>query len=97
MRNGARELYYLSLEPRRMMAAKPTPDSGFPVANRTILFALSPTFDIDQFHTAFGLTPDGRSFVFLATSTNSRNTAVSRLVLVENWFTELRERLKGSR
>ena len=92
---NSRELFYLSPDPRRMMAAELAPGLRFSVANRTALFPLSPTLQIDQFHRAFELTPDGRSFVFRArSSTDARQTGQARLVLVEHWFTELRARLK---
>ena len=93
---NSRGLFYLSPEPRRMMHAELAPGPRFSVANRTALFPLSPTLQIDQFHRAFELTPDGRFFVFRArASTNARQTAESQLVLVENWFTELRALLGG--
>jgi len=78
-----------------MMDAELAPGPRFSVAKRTALFELSPILQIDSFHWAFELTPDGRSFVFRArASDNARQTTEERLVLVENWFTELRERLK---
>jgi len=92
---NSRELFYLSSDPRRMMAAELAPGPRFSVTSRTALFPLSPTLQIDQFHRAFELTPDGRSFVFRArSSTDARQTGEARLVLVEHWFTELRARLK---
>jgi len=80
-----------------MVEAELAPGPGGAVANRTVLFELSPSFVIDQFHTSFYLTPDGRSFVFRTTSTNSQRPGEGRLVLVQHWFTELRELMKKSK
>jgi len=89
-----RELFYLGAGRRWMMAAELAQGPGFVVTERTRLFELSPAIRIDQFHTSFELTPDGRSFVFRANlSATAPETAESRMVLVENWFTELRERM----
>ncbi|MGD8869359.1 MAG: protein kinase [Gemmatimonadales bacterium] len=93
--NG-RVLYYLSTEPRRLMAAELSPDSGFSVADRRMLFELNPTFQIFYYQTSFELTPEGNSFIFLSTtSTNARQTQEERPVLVENWFTELRQLMES--
>jgi eukaryotic-like serine/threonine-protein kinase len=92
---NSRTLYYLSPNPLRMTAADLAPGSQFAVTNRTTLFQLSPALQIDQFHTSFEVTPDGRSFVFIASqSPNGAATTEEHLILVENWFTELHERLK---
>jgi hypothetical protein len=91
---NSRELFYLSPDPRRMMDAELAPGPRFSVARRTTLFALSPILQIDSFHWAFELTPDGRSFVFRARASDNARQTAERLILVENWFTELRERLK---
>jgi Tol biopolymer transport system component len=94
---NSRVLFYLSPGPRRMVEAELAPGPGFAVANRTVLFELSPAFRIDQFHTSFYVTPDGRSFVFRTrASPDSRRTAEGRLVLVEHWFTELRQQMTES-
>ncbi len=93
---NSRALYYLSGEPRRMMAADLAPGSGFSVADRKALFELDPAFQVNYYHTSYGLTPDGNSFVFLSeSSTDVRQTREERLVLVENWFTELRELMES--
>jgi len=92
---SSRELFYLSPEPRRMMAAELASGDQFSVTARSALFELPPTLRVDQFHRTFELSPDGRSFLFLARySATSRQARDDRLVLIEHWFDELRERLK---
>jgi len=78
-----------------MIAAELAPGVQFSVTNRTTLFELPPMLRIDQFHRTFELSPDGRSFLFLARhSTAFRQATDDRLILVEHWFGELRERLR---
>jgi Tol biopolymer transport system component len=90
----SRVLYYLSPNPLRMTAADLSPGSQFSVAGRATLFALNPAFRIDQFHTSFEPTRDGH-FVFVASpSASAGTTAAEHLILVENWFAELRERME---
>jgi len=95
---NSRVLYYLSAGRRQMTAAELARGSGFEIANRRVLFDLRPTFQVLYYQTSFEVTPDGNAFLFLSTSsTSARQTDEERLILVENWFTELRERLQGSR
>ncbi len=90
-------LYYLSSERRHMMAAQLAPGPGFAVADRRTLFELDPTFRVLYYQTSYEPTPDGSSFVFVARSgTNAGPAGEERLVLVQNWFTELRQLLAAS-
>jgi serine/threonine-protein kinase len=88
-----RELYYL-LPDRTLMAARIDAGATFTVLDREPLFALDQSIATDAWHTSYELTPDGRQFVFIsAPAMVAGAESGGRLVLVENWFTELKERL----
>jgi serine/threonine-protein kinase len=90
--NG-REIYYLSPD-RNMMVARIDAGTMFAVLDRAPLFALDQAIGIDAWHTSYEPTPDGRGFLFIATPARITGGAGGgRLVLVDNWFTELKERL----
>ena len=61
---------------------------------RRPLFSLSPDdyLDDNTYYTPFDVGPDGR--FIMARRVRSENES-SPLIVVENWFTELRQRLKG--
>jgi len=63
--------------------ARPT----FEVLSRAPL--LADRYDGDMPHTNYDVTPDGRRFVLVAS-----DTAAGSAVVVVNWLTELRARLK---
>jgi serine/threonine-protein kinase len=86
-----KELYYLN--GNRLIAARLVTSPTFGVTQRTPLFSVA-EFDLDLFHTSYQVTPDGRFFVFLASPDRlAHRQSTGRLVLVNNWFTELRARL----
>jgi serine/threonine-protein kinase len=88
-----RELYYLSPD-GNMMAAQVETGATFAVLDRAPLFRLDQAIAVDAWHTSYELTGDGEHFLFIsAPSALIAGSGAGRLVLVENWFTELRERL----
>jgi serine/threonine-protein kinase len=89
-RNG-RELYFV--DGARKMTAVPVAGGAEPnLGERHTLFALSPDdyLDDNTYYTPFDVGPDGRFII--ARRINSSGDAPPLLV-VENWFTELRQKL----
>ncbi|HUL70208.1 MAG TPA: protein kinase [Gemmatimonadales bacterium] len=85
------ELYFLN--GNQLIAARIVTAPTFAVAQRTPLFSVA-DYDIDFYHQSFEVTPDGRSFLFLASTDRLAHRAnTGRLVLVSNWFAELKTRL----
>jgi len=86
-----RELYYLN--GTQLIAARIVTSPGFGVAQRTPLFPVG-DFDIDVYHTTYEPTPDGRFFLFMASRDRlAHRERTTRVVLVDNWFADLRARL----
>jgi serine/threonine-protein kinase len=88
--NG-RELFYLDGQ-ARLIAAQVQSGPTFTVGTLTPLFDAS-SYVLDPFHQSYDVTPDGRSFVF-AKSRQQAGAAPARLVWVDHWFSEVRDRLK---
>ena len=85
------ELYYLN--GNQLIAARIVTAPTFAVAQRTPLFSVA-DYDLDFYHQSFEVTPDGRSFLFLASTDRlAHRESTARLVLVNNWFSELKARL----
>ena len=88
--NG-RELFYLDGQ-TRLIAAQVQSGPTFTVGTLTPLFDAS-EFVLDPFHQSYDVTPDGRSFVF-AMGRKEAGAAPARLVWVDHWFSDVRDRLK---
>ncbi len=85
------ELYFLN--GNQLIAARIVTTPTFSVAQRVPLFSVA-DFDIDFYHQSFEVTPDGKSFLFMASTDRlAHRESTGRLVLVNNWFAELKTRL----
>jgi serine/threonine-protein kinase len=85
------ELYFLN--GNQLIAARIVTAPTFAVTLRTPLFSVV-DYDIDFYHQSFEVTPDGRSFLFLASTERlAHRQSTARVVLVNNWFAELKTRL----
>ncbi len=84
-----RELYYVDGSVR-LVAARIPAGSAFQVQELTPLFDVS-GFSLDNFHQTYDVLPGG-GFLFLRPQA-SQAAAARPLVLVENWFADVRARL----
>ena len=87
-----RELYYLDAG-RRMIAVSVTTSPSFAAGDRHPLFDAS-GFTLDDFHTPYDITPDGRFFIFAAPRQLSAAVRPPSMVRVDHWFRDLEARLK---
>jgi Tol biopolymer transport system component len=89
-----RELFYLDSD-ARVVAAEVSAGAGVTVAvgRRTPLFDAS-GLELDNFHTSFSVTPDGRTLMFLSRRRPAAAEMDARVVWVDDWFQDLRERLR---
>ncbi len=85
-----RELFYLDPN-NRMMAAEVVPGANFTVSSRTPLFDAT-GFTYIGYHQVFDVTKDGH-FVHFGLVGPAARTA-TKLVEVDNWFADIRARLK---
>jgi Tol biopolymer transport system component len=86
-RNG-RELFYLNGK-GEMTTLAVEPGPGFSVGQAKVLFSASP-FVIGNNAGVYDVSPDGRRFVMVRPATGAGE---SELVVVQNWFEELRARV----
>jgi eukaryotic-like serine/threonine-protein kinase len=86
-RNG-RELFYLNGK-GEMTTLPLVPGPGFAVGQPKVLFSASP-FVIGNNAGVYDVSPDGRRFVMIRPATGAGE---SELVVVQNWFEELRARV----
>ena len=86
-RNG-RELFYLNGK-GEMTTLALAPGPGFSVGQPKVLFSASP-FVIGNNAGVYDVSPDGRRFVMIRPATGAGE---SELVVVQNWFEELRGRV----
>jgi Tol biopolymer transport system component len=89
-----RELFYLDSY-ARVVAAEVSAGAGvtLSVGRRTPLFDAS-GLELDNFHTSFSVTPDGRTLMFLSRRRPAEAEMDARVVWVDDWFQDLRERLR---
>jgi len=90
---SGRELFYVDGK-NRMVAAEVTTDGGFHVTGHHTLFSLN---DRNLYAAAnyacYDVSPDGKRFVMLQVGGNGSGS--HHLVVVENFFTELRRKMGG--
>jgi serine/threonine-protein kinase len=91
-RNG-RELFFV--DAGRQMTVVPVAGGSEPhFGQRRPLFRLSEDVYLDEntYYTPFDISPDGQRFI-MARRASSAGGEVAPLIVVENWFTELRQTL----
>jgi tRNA A-37 threonylcarbamoyl transferase component Bud32 len=86
----SRELFYLD-GTDRLVAAQIRKGPTFEVTELRPLFDAS-GLTIDPFHQSYEVLSGGRGFLFLRQRQTSRTAAVPPVVLVENWFADVRAR-----
>ncbi|MEJ2503692.1 MAG: protein kinase, partial [Gemmatimonadota bacterium] len=85
-----RELFYRTPN-ADLISARYVTDQSFAVSERVALFSTE-SYDSDPVHPTYDVSVDDRRFLF------ARNTGdEGNLVLVQNWFQELLERVEGDR
>ena len=90
--HSGRELFFGDAD-GRLVAAEVETASGFRVLERETLFALSEYFSIEGTD-FYDIAPDDQRFLMArVVGTLGSSGDDDRFILVENWFTELRERL----
>ena len=89
---SGRELFFLDGR-ARLIAAQVQAGTTFAVGDLVPLFDAA-RFARDEFHQSYEVTPDGRSFLFALSRRPADGGASTRLVWVDHWFTDLRERLR---
>jgi Tol biopolymer transport system component len=86
------ELYYLRPD-GRLIAAQVQATPTFAVTGLVPLVDAS-GFVIDNFHTSYAVTPDGRAFVFLSPRRLAVQGRGPQIVWVDRWFRDLAARLR---
>ena len=92
--NG-RELFFVDAQ-RRMISLPFTPGPVPKLGERRTLFQLASDIYLweNDYYTPFDVSPDGRRFL-MARRVEATTAGRAPLVVVDNWFTELRQRLAG--
>jgi serine/threonine-protein kinase len=87
------ELFFLDGQQNLSVAqVQATAAATLNVGRATQLFDAS-GFEYDAFSKSFAVTPDGDAFLFIARRRTAEGDNAPRMVWVENWFTDLEERL----
>ena len=87
----SRELFYRSSQ-QELLAAQVEASPAFHVSETLTLFPVSAYLD-DATHSMYAVSRDGQRFLFGRQDLEQQGNA-TRLILLENWFTELRPLLE---
>jgi serine/threonine-protein kinase len=91
--HSGRELFYMN-DAREMVAAQVETAPSFAVRERRVLFPIASGYRLSANYTAYDVTPDDRRFVMVrAVSSWNEEAAPGALILVENWFEELKAKV----
>ncbi len=88
-----RELFYLDLVTNELRVSQLRLAPAFEVVERRRLFGIQ-SFQIDPYHQSYDVLPGGRGFVFIRPRAFTETAVQPVLVMAENWFADLRSRLK---
>ncbi len=92
--HSGRELFFMDNSRVLIAAEFDTDSSGSPVGEKQTLFTLPPRYSVSPANTVYGVAPDDQRFLMARPYQGSAGeTFVSELVLVQNFFEELRERV----
>ncbi len=87
------QLYFMD-GARNLVAVSVTGRGAISVGRQQVLFP-APSFDVDAYHPAFAVDPNGKRL--LVTNRSGTTGADLNLVLVQHWFEEIRGRFRGER
>ena len=87
--HSGRELFYVN-SANELVAVQVSTDPVFALGQQEVLFSVA-AYMRNPAYALYDVSPDDRRFVMLRIG-GRENTAASELILVENWFEELRER-----
>jgi serine/threonine-protein kinase len=92
---SGRELFFVDVQ-RRMTSVPFTAGTPPRFGDRRVLFTMSSDLYLweNDYYTPFDISPDGRRFL-MARQLPATGGSDSQLIVVENWFTELRQKLAG--
>ena len=76
-----------------MMVAALDTGPPFTVGERRALFPLGTEYVLSLDYTAYNVTPDDQHFLILRVTATGDESMTGRLIIVENWFEELRARV----
>ena len=91
--HSGRELFYVN-GASELVAVQVSTDPGFALGQQEVLFSVA-GYMRHSAYAMYDVTPDDQRFMMLRIG-NEENAAASELILVTNWFEELRERLGGN-
>jgi eukaryotic-like serine/threonine-protein kinase len=92
---SGRELFFVDVQ-RRMTAVPFTPGSPPRLGERKVLFTLPSDLYLweNDYYTPFDISPDGQRFV-MARQIEAAGADQAPLIVVDNWFTELKRKMAG--
>ena len=88
--HSGRELFYRN-GVNELVAVQVSTDPAFALSQQEVLFS-AVAYMRNLAYTLYDVTPDDQRFVMLRIG-DDENAVASELILVENWFEELRERM----
>ena len=92
--HSGREIFYRN-GASEMMVAQVSGSPGFPVANRQVLFSISPELmAAAYFTTPWDVSPDDQRFLMVRSRGPTTDQTGASLILVTNWLAELEAKVK---
>jgi len=76
------------------MVATLGPGPTFAVSGRDVLFRIGPEYLTSQNYTPWDISPDDKRFIMVRNRATPSADQVPSLMLVENWFEELKDRTR---
>jgi eukaryotic-like serine/threonine-protein kinase len=93
--HNRRELFFIDAQ-RNVVAASVETEPRFRVVERTVLFHLGPEYWASGWGGTYDITADDQRFL-LVRSARSEEAVQTRIILVQNWFEELKATLGDAR
>jgi serine/threonine-protein kinase len=92
--HNGRELFYVEPQDgRKMMVAAVETEPTFRVGERRALFPLGSEYRLPQAYTAYDVALDDQRFLMVRLFQATEDRVAGTLIIVENWFEELKERV----
>jgi serine/threonine-protein kinase len=91
--HNGRELFFRS-PAGEMMVAPVTTNPGFAVSDRRVLFKLGPEYLGGANYTHWDVSPDDQRFLMVRNRASAQTDQSTNLILVTNWFEELRAKTR---
>jgi serine/threonine-protein kinase len=91
-----RELFYRERGTGNLVSVQVSTEGAFQIGEEQVLFPAG-RYSANSLHPRYDVSPDGQRFVMLRRPAQAEDAAPPRMIMIQNFFSELEEKMGGGR